>query len=60
MPECERRSGDLHDGDWGRDFDPEPSRNDAAIGPKERLRQCYLQHRITPELSRAAKRLRLE
>lgn len=60
MEECERRSGEPHDGDKGRNCEPEPGRNDAKRCPKAQLRQCYLQHRITPELSRAAKRRRLE
>src|SRR5688572_24333459 len=42
------------------DCEPEPTADAAKVLPKEQLRQMYLQHRITLELSRAAKRLRLE
>src|SRR5687767_13824063 len=58
--QCERRSDNQHDGSEDRDCGPEPRRNDAAMCPKEQLRQMSLQHRITPELSRTAKRFRLE
>jgi hypothetical protein len=34
------------------DCNPEPTVGAAEVLPKEQLRQCLLQHRITPELSR--------
>ena len=43
-----------------KDYKPEPTANDAGEWPKEPEESCSRRCRITPELSRAAKRLRLE